>query len=311
MIRRLLIVLAAFVTIAANSQTATEWKECAKGNVRLIVANDLGRNGYYDQKPIASLMGEVADGMGPDAVLALGDIHHYGGVRSVSDPLWMTNYETVYTHPELLIDWMPICGNHEYRGNTQAMIDYSGVSRRWNMPARYYTHTFESKGTTVKVVFIDTTPLIDKYRNDAEQYPDACKEDMDKQLKWLDSVLSAAEEDWVLVAGHHPVYAETSKAEYERADMQRRVDAVLRRHKVDMYLCGHIHNFQHIRAKGSDIDYIVNSSASLSRKVKPVEGTQFCSGETGFSLVTADKKALNLYMINRDGKVLHTVTRNK
>ena len=311
MIRRLLIVLAAFVTIAANSQTATEWKECAKGNVRLIVANDLGRNGYYDQKPIASLMGEVADGMGPDAVLALGDIHHYGGVRSVSDPLWMTNYETVYTHPELLVDWMPICGNHEYRGNTQAMIDYSGVSRRWNMPARYYTRTFESKGTTVKVVFIDTTPLIDKYRNDAEQYPDACKEDMDKQLKWLDSVLSAAEEDWVLVAGHHPVYAETSKAEYERADMQRRVDAVLRRHKVDMYLCGHIHNFQHIRAKGSDIDYIVNSSASLSRKVKPVEGTQFCSGETGFSLVTADKKALNLYMINRDGKVLHTVTRNK
>lgn len=311
MIRRLLIVLAAFVTIAANSQTATEWKECAKGNVRLIVANDLGRNGYYDQKPIASLMGEVADGMGPDAVLALGDIHHYGGVRSVSDPLWMTNYETVYTHPELLIDWMPICGNHEYRGNTQAMIDYSSVSRRWNMPARYYTRTFESKGTTVKVVFIDTTPLIDKYRNDAEQYPDACKEDMDKQLKWLDSVLSAAKEDWVLVAGHHPVYAETSKAEYERADMQRRVDAVLRRHKVDMYLCGHIHNFQHIRAKGSDIDYIVNSSASLSRKVKPVEGTQFCSGETGFSLVTADKKALNLYMINRDGKVLHTVTRNK
>lgn len=311
MIRRLLIVLAAFVTIAANSQTATEWKECAKGNVRLIVANDLGRNGYYDQKPIASLMGEVADGMGPDAVLALGDIHHYGGVRSVSDPLWMTNYETVYTHPELLVDWMPICGNHEYRGNTQAMIDYSGVSRRWNMPARYYTRTFESKGTTVKVVFIDTTPLIDKYRNDAEQYPDACKEDMDKQLKWLDSVLSAAEEDWVLVAGHHPVYAETSKAEYERADMQRRVDAVLRRHRVDMYLCGHIHNFQHIRAKGSDIDYIVNSSASLSRKVKPVEGTQFCSGETGFSLVTADKKALNLYMINRDGKVLHTVTRNK
>lgn len=311
MIRRLLIVLAACVTIAANSQTATEWKECAKGNVRLIVANDLGRNGYYDQKPIASLMGEVADGMGPDAVLALGDIHHYGGVRSVSDPLWMTNYETVYTHPELLVDWMPICGNHEYRGNTQAMIDYSSVSRRWNMPARYYTRTFESKGTTVKVVFIDTTPLIDKYRNDAEQYPDACKEDMDKQLEWLDSVLSAAKEDWVLVAGHHPVYAETSKAEYERADMQRRVDAVLRRHKVDMYLCGHIHNFQHIRAKGSDIDYIVNSSASLSRKVKPVEGTQFCSGETGFSLVTADKKALSLYMINRDGKVLHTVTRNK
>ncbi len=76
---------------------------------------------------------------------------------------------------------------------------------------------------------------------------------------------------------------------------------------VNMYLCGHIHNFQHIRKAGSKIDYVVNTSASLSRKVKAVEGTVFCSGETGFSLISADKKELCLYMINKEGKVLHTV----
>lgn len=58
---------------------------------------------------------------------------------------------------------------------------------------------------------------------------------------------------------------------------------------------------------GSKIDYVVNTSASLSRKVKAVEGTVFCSGETGFSLISADKKELCLYMINKEGKVLHTV----
>ena len=93
--------------------------------------------------------------------------------------------------------------------------------------------------------------------------------------------------------------------------MQDRLDPVLRRHKVDMYICGHIHNFQHIRKEGSDIDYITNSAGSLSRKVKPVEGTVFCSGEPGFSIVSADKQVLELRMIDKQGNVLHTVTRTK
>lgn len=41
--------------------------------------------------------------------------------------------------------------------------------------------------------------------------------------------------------------------------MQARLDPILRKHKVDMYICGHIHNFQHVRMAGSDIDYITNS----------------------------------------------------
>ena len=73
--------------------------------LNLYVANDLGRNGYYDQKPIAELMGEMAEEVGPECVIAAGDVHHFEGVRSVDDPLWMTNYELIYSHPELMIDW--------------------------------------------------------------------------------------------------------------------------------------------------------------------------------------------------------------
>ena len=275
------------------------------------MANDLGRNGYYDQKPIAELMGVMAEEVGPECVIAAGDVHHFDGIASVDDPLWMTNFELIYTHPELMIDWHPICGNHEYRGNTQAVIDYSRVSRRWEMPARYYTKTFSEEGTTVRIVWIDTTPLIDKYRQEFTKYPDACQQDIDTQLEWLDATLAAAKEDWVIVVGHHPIYAETSKDDIERLDMQRRVDTILRRHHVDMYLNGHIHNFQHIRVPGSTIDYITNSSASLSRKVKPTDGTVFCSPEPGFSILSASPTALELRMIDKHGQVLHTVTRTK
>lgn len=276
------------------------------------MANDLGRNGYYDQKPIAALMGQMAETIDIECVLAAGDVHHFEGVRSVNDPLWMTNFELIYDHPELMIPWYAVAGNHEYRSNTQAIIDYSSVSARWNAPSKYYTMVMENDGVEVRIVMLDTTPLIDKYRKDTEDYHDASEQDIDAELKWLDSVLASAKEQWVIVVGHHPIYADTDKNVSERKDMQERVDKILRRHdNVDMYLCGHIHNFQHIRVKGSDIDYVVNSSGSLARDVKPVDGTVFCSGLSGFSLITADKDELSLHMIDNKGNVIHTVTRRK
>ena len=310
-ISTLVIILAAAV-MTVFGQTPADWAKLEK-SVNFYVANDLGRNGYYDQKPIAELMGRMAETVGIECVAAPGDVHHFEGVRSTQDPLWMTNYELIYSHPELMLDWFPTCGNHEYRGNTQAVLDYSGVSARWNMPAKYYTKVLEDDGVTVRLVFIDTTPLIDKYRKDTEKYPDAGKEDMDKQLAWLDQTLAQANEDWVIVLGHHPVYAYTDKSDKERADMQKRLNPILLKHKnVAMYICGHIHNFQHIRKPGTDIDYVVNTRGSLSREnVQPVDGTQFCSGVSGFSLVCADKQTLSLHLIDKDGKVVYTVNHTK
>ncbi len=305
-----LIILVAVLGNLAVTAQITDYSIFDK-KFNFYVANDLGRNGYYDQKPIAELMGVMGEEVGPEFVLATGDVHHFEGVRSVNDPLWMTNYELIYSHPELMIDWFPVLGNHEYRGNTQAVLDYTNVSRRWTMPARYYTKSFEDDGITLRIVWIDTAPLIDKYRNDSATYPDACKQDYKKQLAWIDSVLTTAKEDWVIVAGHHPIYAETPKDESERQDLQTRLDPILRKHKVDMYINGHIHNFQHVRVPGSDTDYVTNTSASLSRKVKPIEGTVFCSPEPGLSIVSADKKSLELRMIDKRGNILHTIRRDK
>ncbi len=284
-----------------------------KGRFTFFMANDLGRNGYYDQKPIAATMGRMAGEIGPEFIVAAGDIHHFEGVRSTEDPLWMTNYELIYDHPELMIPWYAIAGNHEYRNNVQACIEYTQKSARWNMPARYYTKTFDEEGTTVRIIWLDTTPLIDKYRDDAEGYPLAVAQDMDKQLQWLDSVLTASQENWVLVFGHHPIFAETGKSDTERTDMQNRVGSILKRHSnVDIYACGHIHNFQHIkRSDGGGIDYLVNSSASLSRQVQPTEGTQYCSSEPGFSVFSISAQDMKVYLVDRNGEVLYTITRTK
>ena len=295
------------------AQESSRW-ESMKRDVCLFMVNDMGRNGYYGQRDIARLMGGMAEELDPETVIAAGDVHHFSGVQSTSDPLWMTNYELIYDHPELMLEWSPILGNHEYRGNTQAVLDYAGVSRRWAMPARYYTRTFSDDATSVRVIFIDTTPLITKYRLDSAVYPDACKQDDNAQMQWLDRTLGEAKEDWVIVVGHHPVYADTGKDVSEREDMQQRLLPLFRKHgNVDVYACGHIHNFQHIRpTDGTGADYVVNSAASLSRpKVSPVEGSVFTSGKPGFSVIEADKTTLTWYFVDGEGNILHSFERSK
>ena len=275
------------------------------------LVSDLGRNGYYEQKTIAELMGNLAEKIDIEFIVAAGDTHHFEGVASVDDPLWMTNYELIYSHPELMIDWFPLLGNHEYRGSTQAVLDYTNISRRWSMPDRYYTKVFEEKGATIRIVWIDTTPLIDKYREESDKYPDACKQDISQQLSWLESVLANAKEDWIIVAGHHPIYAYTPKEESERADMRKRLEPLLDRYGVDMYFCGHIHNFQHIQPADSKVDYLVNTSGSLSRKVKTIEGTKFCNPEAGFTVVSMEDSKLSFYLMNGKGKILYEYSRTR
>lgn len=311
----LLLAAAALVScgqVTVSTDRTEEWK-ALEGPLNFYLANDLGRNGYYDQKPIAETMGKMAETIDIEFVVAAGDIHHFEGVQSISDPLWMTNYELIYSHPDLMIQWYPICGNHEYRSNTDAVVEYSNVSARWEMPAKYYTFVKEEDGVTVRIVMVDTTPMIDKYREETDKYADASKSDWKEQTAWLDQVLSEADEDWVLVVGHHPIYAYTDKSESERTDLQQRLDPVIRKYgNVDMYLCGHIHTFQHIRKDGCDLDYVVNTSGSLSREdVQPTDGTVFCSNKSGWSLITADEHELKLHMLDKEGNVLHTVTRTR
>lgn len=212
-----------------------------------------------------------------------------------------------------IFDWLPVLGNHEYRGNTQAVLDYSKVSRRWVMKDRYYTRVFadEKAGVKVRIVFIDTTPLIDSYRTD-DRYPDARLQNNRQQLEWLEAVLASATEDWIIVIGHHPIYAETKKDIAEQVALRQQLLPLFHKYNnVAMYVCGHIHNFQHIRQPNDPTDYVVNSSGSLSRKVKALPQTVFCSSESGFSVLAASAKKLALYMIDKEGKVLHCAEKTK
>ncbi len=307
----LTLIVAIFVASSVSAHNPKAWRKL-KQNINFIWASDLDKRGCFDQKVIANTMGEMAAAIKPKCMVLTGDTHHGNGVKSAHDDDWKERFEDIYTHPKLKkVDWMAAIGNHEYMGNPQGVVEYSEVNPHWTVTDRYYTRVFKKGGLTIRFIMLDTTPLIDRYRN-SKKHKDAKNQDKEAQLQWLNDVLSQAKEDWVIVAGHHPIHADTNKSKSERISMRESVNKILHEHdNVAMYLCGHIHSFQHLREKGSDIDYIVNSSASQGRVVKRTKGTVYCSPEPGFSVITASKKRLSVHMIDKNGNILHSVNKRK
>jgi DNA repair exonuclease SbcCD nuclease subunit len=277
-------------------------------NLNVVIANDMGRRGVSEQKNIAELMGDVVNCNKISFLAIVGDPIHDEGVQSVDDEEWNLKIENIYTAPALYtLPWYVISGNHEYHGNVQAILDYSQKSERWHAPARYFslTRSISNTGKKCLFVFVDTSPMIDKYRNSTE-YSDAGLQDMNAQLSWIRQTLESSDADWKIVFGHHPVYAYTEKTASERTDIQKRLQPLLENNGVAFYICGHIHNFQHIRPEGAKVEYIVNSSASKSREAKPIAGTIFCNPDSGFSVMSVSTDSINYYMENQEGKVIYS-----
>jgi hypothetical protein len=163
-----------------------------------MVASDMGRKDVSEQKNIAVLLRKEADYNKISFIAVPGDPIHDDGVKSTEDSEWKDKFENIYTASSLMnIPWYVVSGNHEYHGNVQAIMDYSKLSQRWKAPARYFSFekTPDSKGNKCLFLFIDTAPLIDKYRTD-KSYSDAGKQDIEKELKWLDSTLVSSNDRW-------------------------------------------------------------------------------------------------------------------
>ncbi len=302
-----------FASYSVSAQSLVNPEKLPDSALNFMVTSDMGRKGLSEQKNIAVLLGKEADYNKFSFIAVAGDPIHDDGVKSTDDTEWKEKFENIYTAPSLMnIPWYVVSGNHEYHGSVQAILDYSKVSSRWKAPARYYSieKTLDSKGNKCLFVFIDTAPLIDKYREE-KSYSDAGKQDMDKQLKWLDSTLVSNSDRWKVVIGHHPVYADTQKEEKERTDMQKRVGVILENRKADLYICGHIHNFQHIKPAGKTVNYVINSSASESRKVNKTDGTIYCNSNPGFTVCKVTPESLTFLFVNYKGESVYKYVLNK
>ena len=280
-----------------------------KRALNFFVISDWGWNGFKDQQVVADQMGLQAEKIHPQFIVSCGDNFQVAGVASTQDPLWMNSFENVYKNLSLMVDWYPVFGNHDYKGNTQAEIDYSKVSRRWRMEDHYYTKVSKiNDSISALLIFIDTPPLIEEYHAKAG-YPDVAKQDSAKQIQWLNDVLANSKEQWKLVFGHHPVYS-ASKTHGDTPDMIRKVKPLLEKYNAQFYFCGHDHDFQHLREKGKTVDYVVTGTGGEPRPSSKNELSLFSNSTAGFSEVTFHADSIRVVFMGANGVPQHVIERS-
>jgi tartrate-resistant acid phosphatase type 5 len=297
------------------------WADAGGASLNFLAIGDWGREGNFRQREVALHMAESARELGTPFIISVGDNFYDDGVTSVDDPSWKKSFEDVYDAPSLQIPWYVALGNHDYHGNSQAQLEYSAKSARWRLPARWYSYKAKAPDNTdIEFFIIDTSPMMSQYYEDGAvkvKVGDQ-KKSVPTQLGWLDTSLAASRADWKIVVGHHPIYSgkmptgttDTTDDKLERLvggspDLIAQLDPILRRHRVSLYLNGHDHDLRHVLR--NEIHYVCTGAGSKMADHCDVEGSDFCSLQSGFVACAINRDRLRVAYRDYTGVELHVV----
>eukprot|EP00804_Cyclotella_cryptica_P025453 CCRYP_017207-RA/>CCRYP_017207-RA protein AED:0.02 eAED:0.02 QI:294/1/1/1/1/1/2/1324/376 len=237
---------------------------------------------------MASVAGESAEVPAASFVLALGDNFYFEGVQEGedADQRFKATFENVYHHKELQVPWYIIGGNHDYCGNIETQIEFSKrPDTRWTFPD--YNHRIvkefivsggpstsdgpNEKFKTIKleIILIDTVRIAG-HRCHGPSYgslssttyfkpltlSDVNFDTSSSTLQWIEDSLSNSDADYLLVAGHFPVYSACSHGNTEY--LVQHLDPLLKKYGVTAYLSGHEHCQFHFSNEG--MDYILTGT---------------------------------------------------
>ncbi|MFN7339596.1 MAG: metallophosphoesterase [Opitutia bacterium] len=298
-----------------------------------LVIGDWGRSPkdkarHENQREVAGGMAATvrASGAAPLAVVTVGDNFYSHSPADPNDVLFRTAFEDVYAAKALQVPFWASLGNHDYYKSVQGILAYAGQgmgSGRLTMPARYWSRTVEvAPGTRAKLVFIDSNPFIKAY---ARGHSDAPLQDRKAQLAWLDKELAEPGVAWRIVVGHHPFWSsgphgnraavkayEAEGRPWKQAvangvpeaivDMQTQVLPLLRKHKVQIYLCGHDHHGEVVRDGG--LVQVLSGNASEARKVVAQPNTLYAGQHLGFATLALGAEKAVVRQRDEDGRVV-------
>ncbi|KAL6762214.1 Metallo-dependent phosphatase-like protein [Haematococcus lacustris] len=190
-------------------------------------------------------------------------------MRVISD--WASVYQGRRTPATANLTWYHTIGNHDVpRQSVAHQLEFGKQEPRWFLPSRYYTVDFTSEdNTTVRSIFINTSPFVTAYSNARNKYngPEInttnTPEALTAQLKFIEQALNTSRADWTIVVGHHPVVGaastvygfNTSGMPHTSFDLGMRTTTgtgawamllgLLRTYNVTAYFNGHDHVLTH------------------------------------------------------------------
>ncbi len=265
--------------------------------LNIIAVGDTG-GGNDGQKKVADVLAKVVSEENVSFILLLGDNFYGSGVKSTKDKQWKTKFEDIYHHPSLQIPWYPVLGNHDYKRKPEAQVDYSKISNRWIMPARYYTFTKTLEdGTEVQFFALDIMAIEKR------------KKKRRKQLAWLEEQLDDSRARWKIVFGHHPVYSGGKHGDMDF--LIKHLEPLLIEYKVDLYISGHDHVLEALKPIVG-VHYLISGAGSGPTAIQQGERDLFATSQLGFALLRVSKDKIDVELIDaEEEKVLYTYAIHK
>jgi hypothetical protein len=206
----------------------------------------------------------------PHFALALGDNFYSHGIHGdCHDARFQNTFEKVFSgkHLQAPFTFHVLAGNHDHLGNVTAQIAYSDLSKRWSFPTEYYSLVErgpESGAKSVEIVMIDTVILgggsevldsdgnIVREMHGSELPGPSDQAKADAQMQWIEQTLASSTADYLVVAGHYPIYSVCEHG--PTTPLVQSLKPILEQYQVTAYLAGHDHCMEYLNT-GTGLDH--------------------------------------------------------
>ena len=243
-----------------------------KATLRFIVAGDAGTGDPHLHDGVLALAKKVHI----DAILLAGDNVYPCGVKSPEDANWK---KVDVNFADAGIPIYPVLGNHDYGDPTrhgatfticdhpspQAQIGATGVVPYWDFPER----TYALRSPLVQIVMTDTQPLASDWSS-----PFLGSATATEETSLVDSALGSSQALWRIVVGHHTIFSSGMRGRAvhtEEKHLREKLLPLLRKHNVDLYVCGHDHDAELIgslKRKGGEPLFLVSGNGAASTEME-------------------------------------------
>ena len=141
---------------------------------------------------------------------------------------------------------------------------------------------------------------------------------------WLENELATSQGDWKIVVGHRHIFSASEEDGPIDEPNYSLIRPLLIQYGVDIYLCGHDHQLQHMsNVENVDVDYFISGgggsplSSRLDEEVvnqlNQTYGIKVDAFEWSFGFIsfTVSESEIVVELVNRYTEILHTYIRRK
>jgi tartrate-resistant acid phosphatase type 5 len=281
----------------------------------ILMLGDWGTAGHSkQQRVVAQAMRQWTETtqIHPDALFMLGD-NWYGELAGgVASPRWSKQFEDMYPASYFPGPAYAVLGNHDYERHhfdkVAAQLQYAQTRQtRWTLPARWYTFQYPQNHPIVTFICLDSNLPETKHLDFLPGSFLMSREDQQQQDAWLRKELAKPRKTpFVAVVAHHPLYSNGKHG--DNPVLIAQWDALLRDHKVDLYISGHDHDLQHLEFAGHPTSFVISGAGGaelVGWSRPPASRKQWGDRALGFTVLEVIPQAVTVRHIDQNARTIY------